>query len=67
MPRIRRKKDVPIPKHVDAVVCIAAFRPTVISRMIEVGDSVRIEDEIVRQNPSNFAVRLDELREETAK
>jgi hypothetical protein len=54
-------------EHVETAICIAAFRPAAISRMIEVGDSVRLDDEIVSRNPTHFAVRLDELLEEAAK
>jgi hypothetical protein len=63
--RLRTPKRLAIPDHIDTAVCIKAFRPTAISRMIELGDRVRLDDEIVRRNPSHFAVRLDELLEST--
>ena len=65
MPQIKRKaKPKPKPNPLDGVefaIVTSPFHPAPISRLLEVGDHIRLDTDIVRRNPSRFAIPLTAL------
>ena len=43
----------------ERVVCIEAFRPAAVARMVERGDYLRRDDPIVKANPAYFAIPIE--------
>ena len=59
-----RRKAKPKPNPLDGVelvICTSAFRPAPVSRMVEKGDRLALDHDVVRSNPSHFAVPLTAL------
>jgi hypothetical protein len=63
MPTLRTRKPEPVPvlDPSTQVVCTTPFRPGAIARMIERGQSLRLDNPVVRASPEFFAIPLNAL------
>ena len=66
MPLGVKRKPQPEPRPdrlegVDYAICVSAFRPAAVARMIEAGEHLPLDDERVQGNPHRFAVVLADL------
>jgi hypothetical protein len=59
-----RADSAPILDPGTMVCCVQAFRPQAVSRMVERGDWLRLDNPNVQAWPQRFAVRLTDLSDQ---